>query len=179
MKQYIISNTYEDIPIIEITIDLYILRIIKAAAESGDIENLPQITDRPGNILNKQNFLEYQDFVKNVETYLNSLPIKKIKFSNSVMSVSKYYQFYVLDDKNQPLFEAKCIVRVSDHPHASKKLRKGDSSKVQVRKITCNGVESTIYQFFTTDFTCYANVEKRIKRELHNFRLEVLEDYTN
>lgn len=179
MKRYIRSNTYKDIPVLEITVDFYVLGIIKAAAQAGDISYLPQITDSQGNILNMEDFSEYQDFIENVENYLNGLPIKKIKFSNSAKSVSKYYQFYFLEESNQPIFEVKCIVRLSDHSHSSKKLRKGNSAKVQITKTTRNGVDSVVYQFFTTDFTSYADIEKRIKRDINNFRDEVLEDYTD
>lgn len=173
MKVYIKSSTasVENIPKIEITVDIYSLEWIQA------VSNLPQLTDKQGNILNAESYKEYKKLIDSITAFLSELNIDLIKNSDSQKSASHYYQFYVLGDDNKRIAEVQCIVRISDHISKSKKYRKGNLTDVTVRKSTRNNVTTSEYHFFTTGFQSYDDVFRRVRREIEGFNSDVLEMY--
>lgn len=183
MKRLIRANTYyNDIPTLEIEIDIYNLQMIRASAVYGadeEIDKLSDVIDKNGNIINADAYQKYLEFIEDIDRYISTLNVQNISKHKSNKSASIYYSFenIILDNQNKPVFRLICKIRVSDHMHPSKKYRK-EMNTVEMNIIEDkNGISRMhLNQFITRDFVSYDSCFRAIKRAIKNYQEDVLEE---
>lgn len=174
MKRYISGNVNYDIPIVRIEVDIYSLLYIQAATSVGGAEYLPEITDKRGNILDVQAYKEYKYFLKDVNVRIKSMPISDFKSHSSQKSASEYYKFSLLDDNKMKIAYVECILRVSDHPDKSKKLRKQNHSEIGVEIISKNSKTTYSFTAIILYFTSYSEIVDGIADAIDIARLKLM-----